>query len=398
MNGLGDKRLIGLGRDDALQYVQWIRVAVGKIGAHVPYYAQNNAAALERLQQLSLSNSPLDFVTTDIVNVYSHNPREGIEFVEAIRKLPDDLRISGSLRLKYIPMLVFTGGGFESYNIEAIHQIDPEIPVVAKPYSDELPRKLVAAVTEYRHRVLEDFHRKGYALFWEGGRFRLSTAYEIPRDFESKYYAGSEFGVTDGYSRLVLVTGGPSIAHFALDEFEQILNASGTTERDLQGFFERHPEFLLGDEYDSYWAEPQLLSPATGQRYRPDFLLQPLALRSSPWRWNVIDLKRHDVDLLIGRKFHVDLSRHVYRAAAQLRDYAEFFDDPRNADMLRMHFGGVVPTPRLTMVIGRLPEADRSIFNRVRGRVSGVHIRTYDEILEFRRAKLDRLQHLGAWG
>lgn len=397
MNLLGENRLIGLGRDDGEDYVSWIRTAIRDIGAHIPYSARDNAAALEKLQELSYRDAPLDFVTTDIVNVYSNNYQEGIEFVRDIRGLSDDLIIAGGLRLKYIPILVFTGGGYTPDNIKAIHRIDPDIPVVAKQNVEELPRYLVEAVTKYRHRILEDFERMGYAVFWEGGRFRLGTAFEIPQDFESQYYASAEFRVANGYSRLVLVTGAPSIAQLALEEFERLVNSSGSCEHDFQDFFERHPDFLLGDEYDSYWAEPRLVSPATGERFRPDFVLQPAALRSNPWRWNVIDLKRHNVDLLIGKKFHVDLSRDVYRAATQLKDYAEFFSDPRNADMLRERFGGVVPNPKLTMVIGRLPEADRLTFNRLQGRVSGVHIRTYDEILKFRRARLERLQSTGAW-
>jgi len=396
---VGEKgRLIGLARDDAQQYVEWMRTALATAGAQIAHYAQNNAVALHKLGLISGQNAPLDFVTTDIVNVYSGNYREGIDFVRAIRALPADAAVSGGLRLKYIPIVVFTGGGFTYNNIVELYRIDSYIQVVQKFGSAdrELARALVNVVTQYRHRVLAEFQRQGYAVFWEGGMFKLATAFETMPPHRSQYYAGNAaVGPNSAYSRLVLVTGAPSIARLAIEEFEHLLNARGTSESEIQHFFQRHPEFLLGEEYDSYWAEPRLVSPVTGSSLRPDFVLQPLALRSNAWRWNVVDLKRHDVNLLTSRRFHVDLSMHVYRAATQLRDYAEFFDDPRNAKMLESRFGGVVPKPKLTMVIGRLPERDRAAFASLQSRVSGVHIRTYDEILEFRRARQEQLDYFG---
>ena len=95
MNLLGENRLIGLGRDDGAEYFSWIRTAIRDIGAHIPYSARDNAAALKKLQELSYRDAPLDFVTTDIVNVYSNNYQEGIEFVRGIRGLSDDLIIAG---------------------------------------------------------------------------------------------------------------------------------------------------------------------------------------------------------------------------------------------------------------------------------------------------------------
>jgi hypothetical protein len=393
---IGDSRLIGLGRDDGLEYVDWIRRSISGVGAHIPYYAENNQAALKKLEELSLINAHLDFITTDLVNVYllAENRIEGVEFIQQVRTLSNDLLVSGGLRLKRLPIIVFTGGGFTFENIKKINRIDPSIPVVSKSNPDELPNKLIKAITSYRHNVLAEFQRNGLAAFWSEGKFRLGTAHSLPTDFQSKYYAGNKEQVSSAYSRLVVITGTSSISDIALEEFEDLLNSKSTRERDLQELFKRHPELLMGDEYDSYWAEPILVSPATGEKIRPDFVLQPLALRSNPWRWNIVDLKRHDFDLLIEKRFHVDLSRQVYRAATQLRDYSDFFADPRNSDIIKERFGGFIPSPQLTMIIGRFPDSERAKFNKLQGRVAGVHIRTYDEILEFRRAQLDKLRYI----
>jgi hypothetical protein len=394
MMPIHDERLVGLGRDDGYDYVDMIRHQIREIGAHIPYEVRNNAEALQKLELLSASNAALDFITTDIVNVYSGDYQEGIKFVRQIRSLSDDLLISGGLRLRYLPILVFTGGGYTRENVKSILQIDPNIPVIEKGSHDDLARELVTAITRYRHNVLSDFQHNGLAVFWEGGRFNLGSAYNLPANVSSKYFSSTRHSLSSTYSRLVLITGTSKISDLALEEFEDLLNSKSTLERDFQALFEKHPEFLLGDEYDSYWAEPIFTSPTDGRTIRPDFVLQPLALRSNSWRWNVIDLKRHDVELLIARKFHVDLSRQVYRAATQLKDYAEFFTDPRNSQVIRERFGGIVPNPQLTMVIGRLPESNRAEFNRLQSRVAGVHIRTYDELLAFRRARVEKFRHL----
>jgi hypothetical protein len=395
MTPLHDERLIGFGRDDAKDYVDWIRHDIREIPAHIPYEARNNSEAIQKLESLSENNAALDFITTDIVNVYSNDYQEGIEFVRQIRSLSDDILISRGLRLRHIPMLVFTGGGYQPTNVESIKQIDPNIPVIPKHAPDGLARSLVTAVSRYRHNVLADFQNNGLAVFWEGGRLRLGGAYNLPVNVNSKYYSSVGQRFSSAYSRLILITGTPRISDLALEEFEDLLNSQSTRERDFQSLFERHPEFLLGDEYDSYWAEPRFTSPSDGRSIRPDFVLQPLALRSNSWRWNVVDLKRHDVELLIAKRFHIDLSRHIYRAATQLRDYAEFFADPRNSEIIRQRFGGIVPNPQLTMVIGRLPESDRAEFNRLQNRVAGVHIRTYEDLLQFRRARVEQLRYRG---
>lgn len=396
MASIHDERLVGLGRDDGDRYVDMIRHQIREIPAHIPYEVRNNSEAIQKLEALSASHAALDFITTDIVNVYSNDYQEGIKFVRQIRSLSDDLLVSGGLRIRHLPMLVFTGGGYQQHTIESIRRIDPNIPIVPKHAPDGLARELVGAISRYRHNVLTDFQSNGLAVFWEGGHLKLANAYNLPASVSSKYYSGTGHGLSATHSRLVLITGTSKISDLALEEFEDLLNSKSTRERDFQALFERHPEFLLGDEYDSYWAEPRFTSPADGRIIRPDFVLQPLALRSNSWRWNVVDLKRHDVELLIARKFHVDLSRHIYRAATQLKDYAEFFADPRNSQVIRDRFGGIVPNPQLTMVIGRLHEANRTEFNRLQGRVAGVHIRTYDELLTFRRARVQQLRYLRA--
>src|SRR6266850_496568 len=161
MPSIHDEQLVGLGRDDGDRYVDMIRHQIREIPAHIPYEVRNNAEAIEKLEALSASDAALDFITTDIVNVYSNDYQEGIKFVRQIRSLPDDLLISGGLRIRHLPILVFTGGGFQRENIESILRIDPNIPVVEKGRPAGLARELIGAITQYRHNVLTDFQSNG---------------------------------------------------------------------------------------------------------------------------------------------------------------------------------------------------------------------------------------------
>lgn len=215
----------------------------------------------------------------------------------------------------------------------------------------------------------------------------------MPLSIESKYFSGNTSSWSRAYQRIVLITNRSSIMRAAIDAFEELLNRGDTGERDIHAFIERHPSLLLGEDYDSYWSEPHLVN-ATGQRLKPDFVLQPLARRNQPWRWAVVDLKRHDAAVLASKRFHPDFSKKVYHLATQLRDYGDYFADPRNAETLKRVFGGIIPQPKLVGVIGRRVQMTDT-FGKLLARVPDVEILTYDDIIEFRRARVAHLAEIG---
>jgi hypothetical protein len=172
-----------------------------------------------------------------------------------------------------------------------------------------------------------------------------------------------------------------------------MINAPSLDERNFQRFFQRHPQFLLAYQYDTYWAEPRLTSRTAARRISPDFVLQPVGGRENGWNWNIVDLKRHNVPLLTGRSGRANLSSHVHRVVTQLQNYRAFFEDPRNHQSLGNRFGGVRPSPKLTAIIGRLPISpdDRAEFSTLVRRIPDVEIRSYDEVLLLRKASVDRI-------
>lgn len=360
--------------------------------ACVAFNAYDNTQALSLIDQASLAKTPLDFVTTDI----NRTGGSGVELIKRIRSLHDSTVVSGCLRAKHVPIVVLTGGGYTLENIKAIYKLDPSIKIFPKGSTDTMEnfaQAIVTSIAKYRHRILKGFQHLGLSVYWANGRYLLASAFSVPAMIENKYIAGTCSEAERGYSRLILVNDHAVNASRSIDIFEQMLNNPSLQEQDFQDFFEQFPEFLLGDQHDSYWAEPRLHSEASGKRIRPDFVLQPSGDRSDPWNWSIVDLKRHDVDLLSSQRFHADFSRYVYRVMTQLRDYRDFFEDPRNRELLLEQFGGVVPSPRLTAVIGRMPTNEKELFSKLSQRNEGITIKTYDEILEFRRAKVSRLIH-----
>ncbi|MBI5383981.1 MAG: DUF4263 domain-containing protein [Verrucomicrobia bacterium] len=360
------------------------------------FLARGNSDAFDYLERVKAARGDLDFIVSDIVRPgkSQRGEYEGVALVRAIRGTHDDVLVNSCFRLRHLPIVVITGGGFPL----ALQLKDsfPELQIREKPlHVEEFLSAISDALTSYRHAVLSGLQRVGLSVFWKEGRYRLATAYTVPAHRETKYFVIEPTELGNAYSRLVLVADRSPIAGVAVSLFEEMLNNARTTERDLQRFLELHPEFLLGDAHDSYWAEPSLASSDRGQVVRPDFVLQPLGHPNRTWDWTMVELKAPRAPLFASPRFHLHLSQHVLRMVTQLEDYADFFADPRNQEVIRRRFGGVVPRPRLVGVIGRLPSDHVDQYAVLRSRVSGVTITTYDEILELRRAKVGRMRALG---
>lgn len=387
-------RLKGLSVDDEEPIRRLIAAALGNVDIDVSVAIQN-AEAIRVLQQIATFHLELDIITTDIVREYQTS---GIDLVRRIRNLPDEVTKAGGLRLRHTPIVVISGNADRPEFINELTEIDRDIPRLMKPFNiEELIKTVDDAVCDYRSKVLEELHHIGMAFVWQDGQYNVVNAFALrpSSDIENKYFAGRPDALGKSYSRLVLISDRWQRAGIALREFESLLNYPDTTEREFQRFFELHPEFLLGDHYASYWAEPVLESPETKRKIRPDFILQPRTLQNSSWNWALLDLKGPQLALITHTRFHTDLSHHVYRVATQLRDYSDFFADPRNYEVIRGRFGGIVPRPKLVAIIGRLPIEHRDHYAVLRSRVTGVTITTYDEVLEFRRAKVEWAKSMG---
>ncbi len=354
-------------------------------------YHSNNEEALKALEGISALQLPLHLIITDIVR--PDGPR-GLDFIERIRTASRHVTVGGGLRVRYLPLIVISGN--VTHYIEQVKRIDAAIPVHNKPiWQQRLIQIIVDALADYRAKILSELQHYGVAVEWKDGLYRVLPAYgaKHPELIETDRFAGTPGALSTSYTALCLIKDRGAIARFYLDQFEQLLNSPRVRERDMQAFLERHPEFILGGQFDSYWSQPQLRT-GDSKILKPDFLLQPTAeLRSTAWNWQLLDLKSPRAPLMPKSRFHQTLTAHVTKVVEQLKDYGEYFADPRHRDEILRRFGGVIPRPKLVALIGRLPNEDsRERYTTLRTRLTDVTLTTYDEILEFRRTRVQQIE------
>lgn len=364
--------------------------------------AFTNEQALAILERVRILRLHLALLITNLVHPVSTGgcleDDAGLRLVRAVRGMPPEALMAGGLRIRHIPIIIHTG--YPCVGEYLARQGSDSVLLLLKPCGfREFFTAVDQALSSYRARLQAELHELGIALIWRGGRFRVLSANEmsVPARIEDELFSGHPSTVVSAVSRLLLLHEQRTLAEAALVMLEELLNSQKATERDFHEFFRLHPNVLLGHDYGDYWSEPRLWSEASGKVLKPDFVLQPRAdPTTASWNWAVVDLKRPQVPLVTGSSFHRDLSHQVYRLATQLRDYEDYFLDPRNQEALKARFGGVVPVPKLVGIIGRLPRHHGDHYALLRRRLPGVCITTYDEILEAAQSRADLLASLSA--
>lgn len=175
----------------------------------------------------------------------------------------------------------------------------------------------------------------------------------------------------------------------AVEELEHLMNDSTARANDFQNFFERHPDFILNDEYRE--AHPQLiLENAGADCLIPDFILQPVNQRAL---CDLLELKLPSVEVFIMKKNRPRYSAAVYEAAAQLREYSRYFDEETNRAKFRDKYPLLnVYRPRMFVIIGRQGMENPTIARAVEAGMPDIYLRTYDDVLRRAKWKLERMK------
>jgi hypothetical protein len=172
-----------------------------------------------------------------------------------------------------------------------------------------------------------------------------------------------------------------------LEEFEQLLNEPSTSESEYQHYFERHPHFLAGIEYENVLPHPILEREEDGALI-PDFLLQPAGNQYA----DILDLKLPTEKLVVGRKDRLRFSSAVHEAIAQVREYRDYFEDQGRRERFASKYGFTSYRPSVAVIVGRTPAAQsemkmRQIIDQLPPEVT---ITTYDVLLNRMRRMADR--------
>lgn len=156
-----------------------------------------------------------------------------------------------------------------------------------------------------------------------------------------------------------------------VEEFEALVNDHRTKENDIQRFFESNQEFILGVEHRR--AVPHIvLQREDGDTLIPDFILEPVDQTRLA---DVLELKLPSAEIFVMKKGRRRFSAAVFEACAQLREYAEFFDEERNRRRVQEQYGLLAYRPRLFVIIGRRSDVDSLTVRRIEQGTPDVQVR-----------------------
>lgn len=213
--------------------------------------------------------APVDLVLSDI----RHPEVGGIEFLRWMRSLSGDVIVRHGLRACKLPLVFISASISQSEMHEAFTSLEvSDVLFKSNLEPTELLRAIDQALTSYRQKILTEFQNLGMAIMYEGGRYALTEAYAAPdRLIETPHAIGQRSILGAAPRRLILASDRLSLGERSVEEFEYLLNQPQTTETDLQRFFVRCPEFLLGADFAWFWPEPRLKDHSAGKIVRPDF-------------------------------------------------------------------------------------------------------------------------------
>ena len=173
----------------------------------------------------------------------------------------------------------------------------------------------------------------------------------------------------------------------AVEELEALINDPKTKEKDLQGFFERNPTFILNDEYKK--AHPHIvLTKADGEKLIPDFALEPFGRDTL---CDLLELKLPATEIFVLKQRRMRFSAAVLEACAQLREYNMFFDEEKNRISIRDKYGLLMFKPKMLVIIGRRGRVNPIEVRKMESDLPNLHLRTYDDLIDRVKFKINAM-------
>lgn len=279
--------------------------------------------------------------------------------------------------------VVKVGDGFPEWGVDHFNKLRR-----ADPSSDELWNTFIASAEDvlYARRAMEMFvHRHG--------RNSLLTQYAVSlEDSEFHVSALHTHGVFELEAQHDIQKARPAIVarhtntliKRELQAFRDLLQRPRLKENDVGDFLEQHPDVFARMGYMQ--VIPQVvLERHDGSSLRPDFFLQPVG---TDW-WDILDLKLPKMPVLVGRPDRQTFSRHVTSLAAQLREYAAYFEDASLATRVEKKYGIKCYRPRLIGVIGTSPTVqDEREARRAMTQYADLSLRTFDDLLRVAQERI----------
>jgi len=327
-------------------------------------------------------------VISDFLSDQPLNSVDAVLLVSRLRQLADFVAMPDGRKWNSIPMLVLVAGYLDFFDGQNAatrlasegrgHVEVCDISTIGE-YGEV---HIQSAIHTYRSQLLAELDNLGFIVTYEHGRYRVGPAFKRRAELAGRFYYGASDQRGDHFVTLHSDLLGVQLE---VEQFEHLINRKDVDERELQVFFEQNPHFL------SIVAQPIAHVPfrdPAGRLLVPDFILKPIVATQRDSRWEVLDLKRPQASLIVGSGSRKRVSHEVANAIRQLRDYGDYFADPRNAAQIEGRLGHRLRKPTLGVLIGRLRDVDVEALESEQGRINDVRIITYDEILETQRSLL----------
>jgi hypothetical protein len=174
-----------------------------------------------------------------------------------------------------------------------------------------------------------------------------------------------------------------SLLSSEIEEFSVLLS-SHPKELDIQKFLEKHTNILHSLGYLKVC--PQIvLARDDGTSLRPDFILQPLG---EEW-CDILDIKLPDNRVIVGGRDRKTLAASIHELAAQLREYAAYFENPVYAKRIEEKYGLKCYRPRLMGVVGRSENiVDELQARRLMTAYDDINIMTFDRLIAISKNRI----------
>jgi hypothetical protein len=298
-----------------------------------------------------------------------------------IRSLPEEIAMPDGRRWSAVPIVVLAKlPELELLTAFMAHLADagfPDISVHEFSAADNFGAGVIkTAIKNYRQHILNELDNLGFIVTYEAGLYRLGPALKPHAERVGYYYFGP---AAENLRHFITIDRDLVGIQLEVELLEGLLNNERASEADYQKFFEEHPHFLSGIANPLPHVQ---LRDSTGRLLVPDFILKPIVAAQRDSRWEVLDLKKPQAQLLAGRGSRRRLSQSVQAAIRQLRDYGDYFADTRNSDAVERTLGHRLRRPKLGVLIGRMSSIDIEALELEQARVPDVRIITYDEILQ----------------
>lgn len=308
---------------------------------------------------------------TDVPNISAADKFDlsaALSVVRSIRGFADDIAMGDGRKWKSIPCIILgSKDDFSKYDLLGSRYQALDFEAIELEQVDKSIDPIVEVVKKYRQKILDDFDNLGFIVSYESGRYRLGPALSSRNNVESAYYHGP--ADSRGNDRIVTIDRDNLDIQVETEKFEFLINKPDVSEEEIHAFLEEHPHFISRAE--NLLSKPRF-SDSAQKLLIPDFIAKPLVAEQRDDRWKILELKRPQVPILVGKENRRWLSSEVMKAIRQLKDYRDYFLNPQNKSEIKRVLGHELRYPKLGVLIGRLPKGETNDLDREQKDLSGV--------------------------